>query len=433
MLSTPSAERRFALVDCNNFYVSCERLFRPDLRTTPMAVLSNNDGCIVARSPEVKALGIKMGTPLHQVSHLLDHHQVQLFSSNYPLYADLSARVMRVLAEFTANLEIYSIDEAFLDLTGMSGQASVPLEYGTVIKQRVERWVGIPVCVGIGPSKTLAKLANHAAKRWPRSNGVADLSTLDMQRRVMTRIALKEVWGVGRQLSRRLNQQGLYTAWDLRQADPARIRRQYSVVLARTVEELRGVSCLALEAMAAAKKQIICSRSFKQKITAFRPLREATSRFCSRAAEKLRAQHSVASMITLFICTSPFDQRVAQYQRSATLPLSPSTDDTRRLVSVAHQLLREIYRDGFRYQKCAVILSGISPATSAGGQLDLFENDGERLRSDALMNVMDAVNRRYAHSLVIAASGLQPWMRGQGSRLSQGYTTRWDGLAVVRC
>jgi DNA polymerase V len=307
-----------ALVDCNNFYVSCERVFRPDLIGKPVAVLSNNDGCIVARSQEVKDLGIKMGVPLFQVQHLVKQHNIQLFSSNYSLYADLSARVMSILEEFAPSVEVYSIDEAFLELTGVCDLD--PIAYGQRIRKFVFRSTGIPVCVGMGPTKTLAKLANFAAKKWQQTGGVLDVSDPVRREKLMRIVPVGEVWGIGSRITARLNQLGIVTVLDLANQPVDRIRDQFNVVVARTVMELNGISCLELEEIAPDKQQIVCSRSFSRRLTEYRELSEALAEFCSRAAEKLRYQNSVVGHISVFIRTNPFNRTS---RNTSARPASP--------------------------------------------------------------------------------------------------------------
>ncbi len=419
-----------ALVDCNNFYVSCERVFRPDLIGKPVAVLSNNDGCIVSRSQEVKDLGIKMAVPLFQVQHLIKQHNVRLFSSNYPLYADMSSRVMSLLETFSPSTEIYSIDEAFLDLTGICQQD--PIGYGLSIKQAIKKNTGIPVCVGMGPTKTLAKLANFAAKKWPKTNGVVDLSCPQRRERLMRLLPVNEVWGIGSRLSRQLSQLGIHTVWALAQQPVQRMQAQFSVVLARTVMELNGVSCLELAEIAPDNREIMCSRSFKRPLDNLKELSEALAEFCSRAAEKLRAQDSTADSLTVFIRTNPFNPQEPQYQRSATLKLAIGTLDTCRIIHGAMQLLQSIYKEGYRYQKCGIQLSGLHP-NSMPGQTDLFANL-KWSRERELMACFDKINHRFPQSVAIAATGLnnKSW-QSQPERMSKHYTTRWDELAIVKC
>jgi len=419
-----------ALVDCNNFYVSCERVFRPDLIGKPVAVLSNNDGCIVARSQEMKDLGIKMGVPVFQVQNLINRHKIQLFSSNYTLYADMSARVMSILEEFAPNLEVYSIDEAFLDLTGICHD---PIAYGQRIRKAVFRSTGIPVCVGMGPTKTLAKLANFAAKKWKKTGGVLDLSDPVRREKLMRLVRVGEVWGIGSWIAARLNQLGIQTVWDIAIQPVDRIRDQFNVVVARTAMELNGISCLELEEIAPDKKQIVCSRSFSRRLTEYRELSEALAKFCSRAAEKLRYQNSAAGHISVFIRTNPFNSNEPQYQRVAGVTLPSATQDTRVIVGTANRLLKELFREGYRYQKCGVQLSLIQPA-SIPNQMDLFElTASSHNESGKLMQAVDSINRRFPKGIAIAAAGFdKPW-KPKAERVSQRYTTNWGELIGVKC
>ncbi|WP_374088814.1 Y-family DNA polymerase [Methylomicrobium lacus] len=420
-----------ALVDCNNFYVSCERVFRPDLIGRPVAVLSNNDGCIVARSQEVKDLGIKMGVPVFQVQHLINRHKIELFSSNYTLYADMSARVMTILEEFTPSLEVYSIDEAFLDLTGVC--RNDPIAYGQRIRKAVFRSTGIPVCVGMGPTKTLAKLANFAAKKWKKTGGVLDLSDPIRREKLMRIVPVKEVWGIGSRIAARLNQLGIITAWDLAGQPADRIRDQFNVTVARTVMELNGISCLELEEIAPDKKQIVCSRSFSRRLTEYRELSEAMAEFCSRAAEKLRSQQSVSGHISVFIRTNPFNPNEPQYQRAAGVTLASATQDTRVIVGTANRLLRELFRAGYRYQKCGVQLSQIQPA-AIPEQMDLFDLAAfGHAESGKLMQTVDRINYRFPKGIAVATAGFDQSWKARAERISRHYTTNWRELVSVRC
>lgn len=423
-------EPLLALVDANNFYVSCERVFRPDLIGKPVAVLSNNDGCIVARSAEVKALkSIKMGVPLFQVQHLVKQHNIQLFSSNYSLYADLSARVMSLLEEFSPSVEVYSIDEAFLDLTGVC--LDDPIAYGQRIKKTVFRATGIPVCIGMGPTKTLAKLANFAAKKWRQTGGVLDVSDPLRREKLMRIVPVGEVWGIGSRIAARLNQLGIHTVCDLACQPVDRIRDQFNVVVARTVMELNGIPCLELEEIAPDKQQIVCSRSFSRRLTEYRELSEALAEFSSRAAEKLRYQNSVAGHISVFIRTNPFNPDEPQYQRAAGITLSFATQDTRVIVGMANRLLRELFREGYRYQKCGVQLDRIMPA-SAPGQVDLFDSAVfGQAESEKLMQAVDRINRRFPKGISIAAAGFDKTWKPKAERISKRYTTDWTELISV--
>jgi DNA polymerase V len=422
-----------ALVDCNNFYASCERLFRPDLQNRPVAVLSNNDGCIVARSAEVKALGIKMGIPVFKVRHLIEQHQVQLFSSNYSLYADLSARVMTILDEFTPSLEVYSIDEAFLDLTGVCSQD--PFAYGQRIRQTVNRETGIPVCVGIGPTKTLAKLANFAAKKWKKTDGVLDLSDPVRRENLMKIVPVGEVWGIGSRTTEKLNRLGIRTVWDLANQPTKQIQAQFSVVVARTVMELNGIACLSIEEIAPDKQQIVCSRSFRHAITTFDALMMAIARFCSRAAEKLRWQQLLARRLSVFIRTSPFKPDEPHYERAASRQLLVPSQDTRYLVAVSRQLLEAIFKPGYAYQKAGVQLNDFQ-SMQASRQQDLFslsKPDEERLNHVELMAAMDLINQRFPKAVTLAATGLAKSFGTVSDHVSPRYTTRWEELPKVKC
>ncbi|MCX7103571.1 MAG: Y-family DNA polymerase [Methylobacter sp.] len=423
-----------ALVDANNFYVSCERVFRPDLADKPVAVLSNNDGCFVARSQQVKDLGIKMGVPLFQVQHLVNQHKIQLFSSNYALYADMSAGVMSTLERFAPNLEVYSIDEAFLDLTGVYPCYKDPIAYGQHIKKTVFRATGIPVCVGMGPTKTLAKLANFAAKKWKNTGGVLDLSDTIRRERLMRIVPVGEVWGIGSRTTAKLNQLGIHSAWDLAIQPTQRIQEQFNVVIARTVMELNGIPCLELEEIAPDKQQIICSRSFSRRLTEFRELSAALAEFGSRAAEKLRKQGSVAGCITVLIRTNPFNPNEPQYQRSASIKLDPGTQDTRVIVSTANRLLETIYKSGYGYQKAGVQLSHIQ-SEALPGQIDLFDDNNTGLPTEnrELMKAVDQINRRFPKSVSIASTGLDKTWKPKTERISQRYTTDWNELVKVKC
>ncbi len=426
--------RLISLIDANNFYVSCERVFRPELIGKPVAVLSNNDGCVVSRSQEIKDLGVKMGVPAFQIQHLVKQHNIQLLSSNYSLYADLSARVMSVLETFTPSIEIYSIDEAFLDFTDLYPCSKDPIAYGQQIKQTVHRYTGIPVCVGMGPTKTLAKLANFAAKKWKKTGGVLDLSDQTRREKLMKIVPVDEVWGIGRRLSKQLNQRGIQTIWDLARQPPQKMQQQFSVVMARTIMELNGIACLALEEIAPDKQQIVCSRSFSRKLTTLQELTPAMAEFASRATEKLRQQHSVAGCITVFIRTNPFAEHEPQYQRAASYTLAQPSQDSRIITRIVHRLLEELYRPGYSYQKCGVQLSQIQ-AQTAPDQIDLFEFAENNLPQEnrPLMQAVDQINRRYPKGIAIAATKIDQSWKPKAEKLSQRYTTDWRELMTVQC
>ena len=419
----------FALVDGNNFYVSCERVFNPKLEGRPMVVLSNNDGCVVARSAEVKALGVKMGVPWFQLKELAARHGILALSSNYTLYADMSNRMMGVLARYSPEQEIYSIDECFLGLGGFPPSDLAAM--GQRMRRQVRQWVGIPVCVGIAPTKTLTKLANHCAKKnLAGTDGVCDFGQLsaDELTALFDRIEVNEVWGVGRRLTERLAGMGITTVRALRDADPTQIRREVSVVLERTVRELRGVSCLALEDVAPKKQQIMSSRSFGEYVYELTDLEQAMSTYIARAAEKLRRQRSLANAVQVYIRTNPFSERQPQYQRGMTVPLTQATSDTIRLTRAALWGLKRIYRPGFAYQKAGVMLMDLHSEDRVQGVL--FETTAPA--RPALMDVIDRANARWGGgTLKLASEGVKkPWQMKR-ERMTPAYTTRWDELPRV--
>ena len=427
--------RRIALVDVNNFYVSCERVFRPDLEGKPVVVLSNNDGCVVARSAEVKALGIPMGQPWFQMRELAREHRILAFSSNYTLYGDLSARVMSVLGQFAPDQEVYSIDESFLDFTR---QPQLDLTAtGQAIRHRVKQWVGVPVSVGIGSTKTLAKLANHIAKKQPVWKGVCDLDTLAPPDRdaLLARIEVREVWGVGRQTAGKLAAQGIVSVADLKAADPRRIGERYSVVLERTVRELRGDACIDLEEDAPPKQQIIASRSFGAPVWTEAELAESLRAYMGRAAEKLRRQHGVAGRVGVWLETNRHRLQDAQYHPSATLPLAVPSDDTAVLTQAARTLLHHLFREGYRYVKAGVMLLELGERGVEQGQLFADAPPASNPARSALMATLDRVNAKWGKgTLGIGSAGLQQprrWAMKRGT-MTPAYTTRWSELAIVR-
>ncbi len=419
----------FALVDCNNFYASCEKLFRYDLKNTPIVVLSNNDGCVVARSKEAKALGIKMGVPVFQIQDVIQQHNIQVFSSNYALYADLSNRVMRTLESFAPRVEVYSIDEAFLDLTGLDALTPL-LDLGQNIKHSVDQWIGIQVCIGIAPTKTLAKLANHAAKKYPATGGVVDLTNAKRQQRLMAITPVSDIWGVGRKLTKQLEHSGIYTALDLANCPTALIRKQYSIVLERTVRELNGESCLALEEVPASKQQIMCSRSFGSKITRFEQMCQAVTQYTERAAEKLREEQQHAKVLTVFVQTSPFNAEQHTYSNSASGELITPSSDSRDLNQLALQLLKRLWRDGYHYNKAGVMLSDFYSQNTY--QADLFSAANKRPQSDKLMQVVDEINQRGLGRIFLARQGINNDWRMKRDYLSPAYTTRWEDIPRVK-
>lgn len=418
----------FALVDCNNFYCSAERVLRPDLESKPIIVLSNNDGCAVARSAEAKALGIKMGTPYFQLKDLIRQHDIQVFSSNYTLYADISSRVMRTLESLAPGLEIYSIDEAFLDLTGMSNTHNL-FDFGQRVRHKVGKEVGIPVCVGIAPTKTLAKLANYAAKKYPATEGVVDLSCANRQRKLLSLVPVSEVWGIGKKISARLNAMGVHTALDFADSEPSLIRKEFSVVLERTLRELNGTSCIDLEDAPPTKQQIVCSRSFGRRLKRREDVQEALSGFVARACEKLRGERQVCRAMTVFMQTSPFD-KAKRYSKSASGQLISPSSDTRAFLKLARDLSDKIWLDGPEYAKAGVMLFDFSSPENV--QHTLFDPPENVDRNEALMKAIDSINARHKKALQFASqSGTSEWLMKR-EFLSPSYTTNWNQLPLVK-
>ncbi|MGC2048344.1 MAG: Y-family DNA polymerase [Gallionella sp.] len=422
-------QRALALVDCNNFYVSCERLFQPRLEGKPVVVLSNNDGCVVSRSQEVKDLGLKMAVPWFQMKDLAKRHGIIALSSNYALYADISNRVMRLLSQYCPDQEIYSIDESFLDLTGIADLT----EYAQTIRSAIKQCVGIPVCVGIAPSKTLAKLANHVAKKQKQYHGVCDFNamTARMLDNLLARIEAGEVWGVGRRSAERLQQMGIDTVLELKYSPSKRVRAEFGVVMERIVAELNGVACIGLDEIAPPRQQIICSRSFGTSVSLLDDLEQAVIAYTTRAAEKLRSQQSLAGGIQVYIRTNPHKEMEPQYQPAMLLPLFEPTDDTRLLCRAALNGLRQIYRNGYEYQKAGVMLTEIIAASTR--PRTLFDNVATQQKSSSLMTTLDQINRRMGSGTVqLLGEGVRKsWAMRRGT-MSQRYTTEWDELAVVR-
>lgn len=421
----------YALVDCNNFYVSCERVFHASLRARPVIVLSNNDGCVVARSNEVKKLGIKMGQPIFECEELIRKHDIQIFSSNYSLYADMSARVMKVLSQFSPRLEVYSIDEAFLDLSEQN--IDDLSEFGRTIKARVLQFTGIPVSVGIASTKCLTKVANEIVKKDARYEGVLDFTALSEQAtdEILAKVAIEDVWGIGSKYSLFLMNHGILNAKDLKYADEKWIRRYLTVVGERIVLELRGTACIPLEAERPAKKGIMCSKSFGRDVTRLEELEEIIATYTARAAEKLRSQDSLTSCITVFIRTNAFKD-TPQYSNSFSQRIPYPTAFTPELIRHALKGLRAMYRDGYTYKKAGVFLTKIIPQD--GVQPDLFSEFSlyDYYKQARLMYLIDAINKMYGRdTLFFAVQGItRPWKMRQ-SRLSGHFTTRWSDILTI--
>jgi DNA polymerase V len=419
----------FALADVNSFYASCETVFRPDLRGRPVVVLSNNDGCVIARSAEAKKLGIRMGDPFFKMRDIFERHKIVTFSSNYALYADMSSRVMTVLEEMSPAVEIYSIDEAFMNLQGVSNCKNLE-EFGREVRAKVLQWTGLTVGVGIAPTKTLAKLANYSAKKWTKTGGVVDLSLVSRQRKLMALVDVGEVWGVGRRISKKLNDMGIKTALQLAETPTPLIRKHFSIVLERTVRELRGEPCLELNEFAPAKQQIVCSRSFGDRVTEYDMMREAICSHAVRAAEKLRGEHQFCRHISAFVKTSPFAVNEVYYGKTASTKLQIPTQDSRDIVAAATKCLDAIWQDGNRFQKCGVMLGDFYSQGVA--QLGLFDEYKPRSNSEQLMAVLDGINHSGKGRVWFAGQGIQKSWEMKRQMLSPAYTTRFSDLMRVK-
>jgi DNA polymerase V len=416
----------FALIDCNNFYVSCERIFNPKLEGKPVVVLSNNDGCVVARSNEAKLLGFKMGDPIFQRKDLVRKYNVIVFSSNYSLYGDMSNRVMDLLKNFSPEYEIYSIDEMFLEFNGFGSWNLI--EYGKEIRNKILKGVRIPVSIGLGSTKTLAKAANYFAKKHPLLEGVCELKEPNHSNFMLSNIPVEEVWGVGRQWSVKLKQLGIVNALDLAQSDHNMIKKKFNIMLAKTVLELQGTPCFKLGSVGP-RKNIMVSRSFGQPIMEFNGLREAVANFATRAAEKLRQQNSLATGLMVFIRTNSFNKNDSQYSNSICLKFPKETDNTLWILKTASYGLKKIFQEGYKYKKAGTMLLDLVPNHIT--QNDIFIHD-VKMNNKKLMEVMDEINDKYGkQTLQFAICGYKKaWSMSQ--RVSPAYTTRWSELLIVR-
>lgn len=429
-MSIQCPRRSIALIDVNNFYVSCERVFNPKLIGKPVVVLSNNDGCAVARSNEVKALGVGMGAPWFKFKNLAKQHGIIAMSSNYALYADMSNRVMSILRQYSPHQEVYSIDESFLDLTGF--QSRDLMQYGQQMRQRILKWTGLPVCVGIGSTKTLSKLANHCAKKRPVFKSVCNFNTMSPVELdgLLNQIDVGEIWGVGRKLAPKLQALGFNTVLDLKQANPERLRQQFSVVMEKTIRELNGTVCIEMEEISPLNKQILRSRSFGHLVRDYNSLAESITLYMSSAAEKLRRQQSFAGSVYVYISTSPFKPDEPFYSNGMTISLPSPSYDTRQLVNVALWGLKQIYRPNYNYAKAGVMLSELVPVE--GIQTDLFSKNQAPLKSEGLMAAMDKINRKMGkESIKLASEGFKrPWKMRQENK-SPSYTTNWKDILKI--
>lgn len=424
----PSREHVFALIDCNSFYASCERVFRPDLAKTPIVVLSNNDGCVIARSYDAKPF-VKMGAPYFQIRDVLRQHGVQVFSSNYALYGDMSERVMSIIEAMVPTVEVYSIDEAFADLTGIPGDLTT---FGRTIRAAVYKGTGIPVGVGIAPTKTLAKLANHTAKRLQaHTGGVVDICDPVKRDWVLRNTDVGEVWGVGRRMKAHLETMQIKTAMDLAKADPWTLRQKFSVVIEKTARELTGRSCLELTEAEPAKQEICSSRMFGKRLTTIEPIKEAVATYVHRAAEKLRAQNSLCKQIRVSIRTGMFSPEEAKYANGALIELPYPTNDVRLLTKAATEAVNRLFRPGFKYSKAEVLLMDLR---QPGEFTDDLFAQSQPVAAERVMGVLDEINQRWGRGTLRAGS--VPSTPDWGMRremMSQSFTTKLDQLWTVKC
>ena len=416
--------KSIALIDVNNFYVSCERVFNPKLENKPVVVLSNNDGCAISRSNEAKELGIKMGTPWFKFKEFAKQENVTALSSNYTLYLDMSHRVMTLLSKFSPDQEIYSVDESFLDLTSFKSKDLI--KYGQQIKTKIKQWTGLPVSIGIGSTKTLSKLANHIAKKNPSFKGVCNLNVMDEDtlETWMSHFPVTDVWGVGRSLAPKLNQLGIMSILDLKHADPDYIRQQFSIVLEKTVRELNGVMCIELKDIEEPNKEIIVSRSFGRRVKDKQELIEAVTSYTTRAAERMRKQESVATSLYIYIRTSPHDDK-KQYANGVNIPLFQPSDDSIVLNNAALLGLDYIYREGFDYQKAGITLCNL---TSKHKMQDHLFSD---TISNSRMKIMDTINQRWKGKLKLGSEGITKEWEMKAQFKSRNYTTNWNQLIIA--
>ena len=399
-MSSTQYTKKIGLVDCNSFYVSCERLFNPKIRRKPVVVLSNNDGCIISRSNEAKALGIKMGEPYFKAKDIIIKNNVNVFSSNYSLYGDLSRRVMRTLKRFNSDIEVYSIDEAFMDLSNFSDKEVE--EVGKEIRSTVLKWTGIPTSIGIAKTKTLSKVANHIAKK--TKAGVTSLIGIENLDPILEKVEINDVWGVGRQLTKFYQKNGIYNAKQLKNKSNTWIKKCSNVLSSRTAMELRGISCIELEKTTSKRKSCVVSRSFGKRVENFQELKEAVASYCLNASEKLRSENLVAKALTVFVRTSPFQRNFGYYSNSKTIDFPIATNNSIETVKTAITILESIYRNGYRYQKAGVMFSGLSDENS---KENLFASEKDE-KINKLMRSIDKTNFRFGRrTLSIASAGIR--------------------------
>jgi len=419
----------FALIDCNSFYASCEKIFRPDLKDRPVVILSNNDGCVIARSSEAKKMGVSMTQPWYQIKDQYLSKGGIVFSSNYEFYADISNRVMNVLSDLCPEIDIYSIDEAFLDLRSFKKNIDL-VNFAYDCKRKIREWVGVPVSIGIAPTKTLAKLANKVAKDDPRFDGVVILSEPRVIKHFLRSMPVEKIWGIGKRLTARLENIGVKTAHDLTQIDSRLIGDNFNVVLERTVRELKGQSCITLHDFMEPKKQIMVSRSFGRSIRAKNVLSEAISFHASRAAEKLRYEKQKCRLITTFIRSNRFNTKIKQIYASRSLELIHPTDDTRIIIKSANRILEKIYANGYQYAKAGILLSDFTD--SYGYQMSLFDKKRDEKSASKLMETIDYINLMEIAKVGFGNQGYQNTWKMKREIKSQRYTTKIDEIPIIK-
>ena len=423
-MSSIQYTKKIALVDCNSFYVSCERLFNPKIRKKPVVVLSNNDGCVISRSNEAKALGIKMGEPYFKEKEIIVKNNVQVFSSNYSLYGDISRRVMRTLKRFNSDIEIYSIDEAFLDLSNFSDKEVENV--GHEIRSIVLKWTGIPTSIGIAKTKTLSKVANHIAKK--KQSGIVSLIGIENIDPILEKVEINDVWGVGKQLTKFYHKNGIYNAKQLKNKSNTWIKKSSNVLSSRTAMELRGISCIDIETTTSKRKSCVVSRSFGQRVENFQELKEAIANYSLNASEKIRSESLITKSITVFIRTSPFQNRFGFYSNSKTIDLPIATNNSIEVVKTALNALETIFRNGYRYQKAGVILSHLSDSNN---NKNLFSSEKDE-KINKLMKSIDSTNYKYGRStLSLASAGVQKRWNMRKEYSSKIDTADFDSLPKI--
>ena len=424
-MSSIQCTKKIALIDCNSFYVSCERLFNPKIRKKPVVVLSNNDGCIVSRSNEAKALGIKMGEPYFKAKDIIIKNNVHVFSSNYSLYGDLSRRVMRTLKRFNSDIEVYSIDEAFIDLSNFPDNEveNVAQE----IRATVLQWTGIPTSIGIAKTKTLSKVANHIAKK--KKSGVTNFIGVENIDPLLEKVDINDVWGVGKQLTKFYHKNGIYNAKQLKNKSNTWIKKSSSVLGSRTAMELRGIPCIDIEKTKSKRKSCVVSRSFGQRVEKYQELKEAVAGYCLNASEKIRSESLIAKSITVFIRTSPFQSRFGYYSNSKTIDFPIATSDSIEIVKTALTILESIFKNGYRYQKAGVLLSNLSESTN---NKNLFSSEKDE-KINSLMKSIDNTNYRYGRStLSLASAGVQKRWSSKRQHYSRIDTADFHCLPTIK-